>query len=133
MPAKDDELHLVESTEWRTRDDFSGNGLMTATVAMLNAQVISDMRNHANPPLIYAECNFQSRSDRVGHSAGFKVPDRTVGSLVIPQILAQNVMVHDGVDVAEGKLRDFTFMYVPVQTLQEEYIPHVDDILRSYK
>jgi hypothetical protein len=130
IPAAEGRLNLVESTEWRTRDEYAGNGLMTATLAALNAQILSDFpdnhkdnhNNHHGLPLIYAECNFQSRSDRAGHGAGFRIPERTVG-YSIPQILTQNVLVRDGQPVEEGRLRDFTFMYLPVEVIQNQYSP----------
>lgn len=113
-------LDLVESTEWRTRDKYTGNGLMTATLAVLNAQILSDLQDSPKGlPLIYAECNFQSRSDRAGHGAGFRIPERTYA----PQHLVQNVFVRDGQPISEDKLRDFTFMYLPVETIRNHYNP----------
>lgn len=113
-------LDLVESTEWRVKDKYGGNGAMTMTLGALNAQILSDLKNSPNgTPLIFAECNFQSRADRAGKSAGFHIPERTVA----PQILIQNVLVRDGVPVGEGNLRDFTFMYLPVETIQQHYSP----------
>ncbi|MBU1000053.1 hypothetical protein KKE78_01475 [Patescibacteria group bacterium] len=119
IPAAYGQLDLVESTEWRTRDGYTGNGFMTATVAVLNAQILSDLQRRRNniSPLIYAECNFQSRSDRVGHGAGFCIPERTNA----PQILVQNALVRDGQLVEEGKLRDFTFMYLSIEAMHEHY------------
>lgn len=114
------QLNLIESTEWRTRDEYMGNGLMTATVAMLNAQILSDFQGCTNGPLlIYAECNFQSRSDRVGYGVGFRIPERIHSA----QILVQNVLVRDGQPVEEGKLRDFTFMYLPLEAIRTHYSP----------
>lgn len=120
-PGAKEDINLVESTEWRTREDYSGYGLMTANLSMLNAQILRDMRNEDQQPVIYAECNFQSRSDRAGYGAGFVIPVRIGENYQAPQILVQNVMVHDGQDIPDGKLRDFTFMYMPKHTLEQEY------------
>lgn len=123
IPGVTGEITFVESTEWKTRDEKAGQGLMTATLAMLNAQIFSDLEGTAgneNPiPLIYAECNFQSHADRAGYGAGLRIPSREFA----PQILAQNVHVNDGIPVEDGKLRDFTFMYLPKETIQKEYDP----------
>lgn len=123
IPAAEGRLNLVESTEWRTRDEYAGNGLMTATIAALNAQILSDFKNNPNGlPLVFAECNFQSRSDRAGHGAGFRIPERA-GGYSASQILSQNVLVREGQPVEEGKLRDLIFMYLPVEIIQNHYSP----------
>ncbi|MBI3443370.1 GNAT family N-acetyltransferase [Candidatus Woesebacteria bacterium] len=134
IPSANGTLDLVESTEWRTRDEHAGNGLMTATLGALNAQILSDLRDNPNRlPLIYAECNFQSRSDRAGHGAGFRIPE-IINGYAAPQILAQNVLVRDGQPVEEGKLRDFTFMYLPVEAIQKHYNPlQVNSITQMIK
>lgn len=134
IPSAEGKLDLVESTEWRTRDEYAGNGLMTATLAALNAQILSDLQDNPNGlPLVYAECNFQSRSDRAGHGAGFRIPERTE-IYSAPQILTQNVLVRDGQPVEEGKLRDFTFMYLPVEIIQNHYSPtQVSSIMQMIK
>lgn len=131
IPAAKGRLDLVESTEWRTKDEHTGNGLMTATLTVLNAQIISDFRHGMNcSPLIYAECNFQSRSDRAGNRAGFLIPNRTDA----PQILEQNVLVRDGKPIEEGKLRDFTFMYLPAETIRSHYNPaQINSIMELIK
>ncbi len=128
IPGRDRDLHLVENTEWRTRDEYAGRGLMTSTLAMLNGRILSDFRRGGNGlPLIYAECNFQSRSDRAGGGAGFVIPDRQSA----PQIIVQNVLVNDGQDVPEGSLRDFTFMYLPREVIESYYDPvQVDTMLQ---
>jgi len=128
IPGSEGDLHLVENTEWRTRDEYAGRGLMTATLAMLNSRILSDFRHGGNGlPLIYAECNFQSRSDRAGAGAGLIVPSRERA----PQIIVQNVLVNDGQDVPEGSLRDFTFMYMPRDVIESFYDPvQVDTMLR---
>ncbi|MCL4353179.1 hypothetical protein M1615_01750 [Patescibacteria group bacterium] len=134
IPSANGTLDLVESTEWRTRDGYAGKGLMTVTLAALNAQILSDLRENPNGlPLIYAECNFQSRSDRAGHGAGFRIPERTHGYSA-PQILVQNVLVRDGQPVEEGRLRDFTFMYLAVEVIQNHYnSSQVDSIMQMIK
>lgn len=120
IPTAYGQLDLVESTEWRTRDEYAGNGLMTATVAVLNAQILSDFQDNTNGlPLIYAECNFQSRSDRVGHGARFLIPEQVNAA----QILTQNVRVRDGQPLEDTKLRDFTFMYLPIEAIRMYYNP----------
>lgn len=129
IPSRNGSLELVESTEWRTHEDYFGNGLMSGVVAALNANIVSDLRDLENPPLIYAECNFQSRSDRVGNAAGFAVPGRNTDGYYAPQILEQNVLVNDGCEIPEGKYRDFTFMHLPVTTIQSEYIPYIGNTI----
>lgn len=132
VPSVQGRLDLIESTEWRTRDEYAGRGLMTATLAVLNAQILSDLCDSSDSlPLIYAECNFQSRSDRAGHGAGFRVPDRT-GGYTAPQILTQNVLVRDGQPIEEGKLRDFTFMYLPVEVIQDYYNSMLIDAMAQF-
>lgn len=121
IPSAKGRLDLVENTEWRTKHGYAGKGLMTATLAALNAQILADFQDSPNGlPLIYAECNFQSRADRAGHAAGFRIPERTKGYFA-PQILTQNVLVRDGQPIKEGILRDFTFMYLPIKATQHKY------------
>ncbi|MBI4029275.1 MAG: hypothetical protein HY376_02835 [Candidatus Blackburnbacteria bacterium] len=134
IPSAKGRLDLVESTEWRTRDEYAGKGFMTATLAALNAQILSDFKDNSNGlPLVYAECNFQSRSDRAGRGAGFRIPERTA-RYSAPQILTQNVLVRDGQPIEEGKLRDFTFMYLPVEAIRNHYSPtQVSSITQTIK
>lgn len=117
IPSAQGEVTLVESTEWRTRDEYSGQGLMTGTLSMLNAQVLSDLQTESNLPIIYAECNFQSRSDRAGHGAGFVIPGRELA----PQIIKQNVRVGDGYTVPQTDLRDFTYMHLSAENIRNNY------------
>lgn len=125
-------LDLVESTEWRTRDAYAGQSLMTANVAMLNAQILSDLQLSPNgTPLIFAECNFQSRSDRAGFGAGFRVPQRE-NRRPAPQLIVQNVLVNDGQDIPEGKLRDFTAMYLPMEQIQRGYQPQQTEAILQH-
>jgi len=128
IPAFSGEVDLVESTEWRTRDEYAGQGMMTATIAMLNTQILSDRRVSGRKPLIYAECNFQSRSDRAGSGAGFEIPSREFAK----QIIVQNVHVGDGYPSEEGKLGDFTYMYLPVGSIDQSYDPIQSDAMLSY-
>jgi hypothetical protein len=123
--ANGSKLDLVESTEWRTRPGYEGQHLMTSTLDMLNAQVMADLRDDGESriPLIYAECNFQSRSDRAGHGTGLLVPSRNVYYRVIPQILFQNVGVEDGHLEGQNKLRDFTFTYLHPDVIKTYYNP----------
>lgn len=95
-------IHLVESTEWRTRQIIDGQpkGLIVPVLQRLNQQILRDLPE----ALIVAECNFASRADRRGHQAGFVIPSRELAS----QILRQNVGVHDG--KGDWPLRDFTAM-----------------------
>ncbi len=110
-------LDLIESTEWSVAPEEAGNGAMAATVSALNAQILHDYRHRATP-LIYAECNFQSRADRAGMSVGYEVPDREYA----PQILVQNVAVGDGQNTNKP-YRDFHFMYLSQQTILDNYDP----------
>jgi len=120
IPASGRNLELVESTEWRSRPGYSGKGSIAAVLAILNSQILESL---PQIPLIYAECNFQSRSDRAGRGAGFEIPRRDSQGLPAPQILVQNVNVDDGQIVPEGKLRDFTFMYLPSEVINTYYHP----------
>jgi len=115
-------LDVVESTEWRTREGFENRGLLTSAIAYLNAQIFYVLPN----PLVVAECNFQSRSDRPAHGAGFVIPRREVGEITVPQILVQNVSVKDGYEPTG--LRDFTFMYVSQNVRERLYAK--DEIFR---
>ena len=95
-------IHLVESTEWRTRQiiESQPKGLIVPVLQRLNQQILDDLPE----ALIVAECNFASRADRRGHQAGFVIPSRELAT----QILRQNVGVHDG--KGDWPLRDFTAM-----------------------
>jgi len=121
IPASEGRLEMIENTEWCTSSDYGGRGLMTAALTLLNTQILNDM--DGNTPLIFAECNFQSRSDRAGYGAGFRIPERTPAGYPAPQVLVQNVGVNDRQPVEVGKLRDFTFMYLPRTIIQQVYSP----------
>ncbi|CAN5115885.1 hypothetical protein BH11PAT1_BH11PAT1_0260 [soil metagenome] len=122
---------IVESTEWRTRDEYAGQGLMAATIAMLNTQILADLEYSGTQPLIIAECNFLSRSDRAGIKSGFRIPERDIKGMTVSQILEQNVLVSDGHVLPKGKLRDFTFMYVPNTVIEAHYSPDIQLSLLS--
>lgn len=107
LPTPHSDLLLVESTEWYMHEDYRGQRLMPAVIAALNAQAIRYYAGRGEQPLIHAECNFASRSDRAGHASGFRIPPRHYAN----QILSQHVTVDDGV-LPKG-LRDFTFVYLP--------------------
>ncbi|EKD86275.1 MAG: hypothetical protein ACD_37C00379G0001 [uncultured bacterium] len=123
IPDQNGNLSLVENTEWRTKDGYQGKGLMTATLDMLNVQILRDLRPEEGDklPLIYAECNYQSRSDRAGHGAGFAIPQRVIDGYLIPQVIVQNVNIGDNQPVPSDKLRDFTFMYLPAEIINAHY------------
>ncbi len=110
LPGFSGNLTLIESTEWRSLED---KGLMPTTLRYLNQQIATDTADYSQPPLVYAECNFTSRSDRAGYRSGFRIPSRDYAA----QILVQNVAVGD--NILEKGLRDFTFMYLPVHILED--------------
>jgi hypothetical protein len=117
LPGSDGPVNLVESTEWCTRpgDEHMNKGYVTTALSVLNAQVLNDLRDASDSqPVIYAECNFQNRSDHVGNSVGFHIPPRHYAR----QILAQNVKIGDGLD-HPTELRDFSFMYLPGQAQED--------------
>lgn len=125
FPTRKGKLSVVESTEWRTHDEWSGKGLLTGALMFLHTQVIADRED----PLLIAECNFMSRSDRAGFGAGFVVPQRDIAGREVPQILVQNVAVEDG--HAPVGLRDFTFMYIPSHIREALYNRHaVDEVVQ---
>ncbi|OGL34910.1 hypothetical protein A3F65_02180 [Candidatus Saccharibacteria bacterium RIFCSPHIGHO2_12_FULL_47_16b] len=113
LVGREGELDLVESTEWCTDSHYARKGLMTHNLRSLHAQIPKCFSGSSSGPLIYAECNFMSRSDRVGYRSGMRIPERRYA----PQILSQNVTVNDGHKPAG--LRDFTFMYLPPSSGQE--------------
>lgn len=111
IPGHDGSLDLVESTEWRTHEQFQNLGFMSHNLRSLHMQVLSDLEGSPNgPPLIYAECNYTSRSDRAGYRVGLRIPSRDYAA----QMAIQNVVVNDGYQPVG--LRDFTFMYLPVNS-----------------
>lgn len=130
IPANSRSLDLIESTEWRTSIEYVDKHLMTANLVMLNSQILSDLRfSQSGTPLIFAECNFKSRSDRAGHGAGFIIPDRSYAQ----QLIVQNVHVGDGADLPQGSLRDFSFMYLPMSEIASGYNHFQVDIILQHK
>lgn len=133
IPGKDGRmLDLVESTEWRADNGHANNGLMTGTLDMLNAQVLSDLKDSPNGvPLIFAECNFQSHAEGVGQAAGLRIPNRTAEGYPAPQILIQNVLIRDGHEAGDSKQRDFTFLYLPIDVIRKYYNPMQVEQMKS--
>jgi hypothetical protein len=117
LPARDKNLELIESTEWRTRPGHGGRGLLTAVAIALHSQVLSSFEGADTRPLIFAECNYISRADRAAHGAGLRIPSRSYA----PQVIAQNVAVKDGLEDHLPGLRDFTFNYLPTARVRAEY------------
>lgn len=107
LPTCTGSIALIESTEWRTHPDRTGQGLMTRTLMDLNAQVIQDLAGIN--PFIFAECNYQSRSDVAARRAGFEIPCRRLAT----QIVRQNVVVEDDTGLPLKTLRDFTLLTLP--------------------
>jgi hypothetical protein len=106
LPAGDDMLTLVESTEWKSRTDKEGQGLLAAAAATTHAQVLFDL--DGLKPFIYAECNYQTRADFAAHGIGMEIPRRSLSTapdFLVPQSLMQNVFV-------EGERSDFTYWHL---------------------
>lgn len=91
--------YIVEGTEYGTLSGYEGNGLCTAVVSLLHAQVLNDtLYTTGNTPLIVSEFNMTSRSDIVGRHAGMTIPlvEGTSGLEDSPiQVLRRNVSVLD--------------------------------------
>ncbi len=112
FPIYNKNICIVESTEWKRSDSFHHKtGLMIATLGFLHANILQDLDGLDYPPLLIAETNVMSRSDREGRGAGLVLANTTFGNYTIPQYLVQNVEVRDGY-LPEG-LRDFFMMYLP--------------------
>lgn len=122
LPGKDGKpVDLIETTEWVTAPKYQNNGYMPAALHYLNAQIIRDMRNKGIVPVIYAECNVQSKAYRAGMKSGLQMPDTSVAS----QILQQNVGIGDGLGNQPSGLRDFAFMYMSRDVMENVYDPAV--------
>jgi hypothetical protein len=134
MPCETGAVDLVESTEWRTKNEYGQNGLMAGTLSALNAQVISDLSESANgTPIIFAECNFANGAYLAGQAAKLSIPDRN-GKYPANQILQQNVIIHDGLPIEEGKYRDFIFMMLSMDAIRQYYNPgQIQEMLRVIK
>ncbi|MBI5619450.1 hypothetical protein HY950_00625 [Candidatus Gottesmanbacteria bacterium] len=120
MPIGDGRtLPIVESTEWRRSDGIERHGFMVATVSHLHAQILEDLDGYN--PLIIAETNFWSEAHRAGFAAAMDVAPRRIGRGYVSQALIQNVRVGDG-RIPDG-IRDFTMMYLPVESQNNFYDP----------
>ncbi len=125
IPVGDKHIDLIENTEWKTRIGFENQGFMTATLIDLNSQVIRDLDATGICSLIFAECNFATRSDRAAHGAGFVVPDRVLLGSLVPQVLSQNVEV-------EGEMQDFTYMFLTKEAKERYYsAEQVEKVLKG--
>lgn len=121
LPGADGPIDLVESTEWRAAQGT--NGQIGSALSVLHTSILRDLRTSTGEsPLIFAECNYQSRADRVGNSVGMTIPGRQYA----PQVLASHVHIKD--DTAFEGLRDFNFMYLPERTIAERYVPDLGKI-----
>lgn len=138
-------IKYVETTEYSTLDGYEGQGLCTATVVGLVAQVLKDTYYSQQPltTVIAAEFNTSSTSSAIGASAGFVIP-KVDG---VPQILSYNVAVVDGAPVnpvfenhpQEDReipfrfLRDFAVAVLPRDSIMNLYPPEVvDQIINLY-
>lgn len=109
-------IEMVESTEWLVRNapELRGQHLMSTNLAVLNALVATDQATGPHGvPLVFAECNFSTRSDLAGRAAGFRIAHRNADGLPAPQVIRQNVAVGDSINTGrEDNLRDFNFTYI---------------------
>lgn len=122
MPLGNSEsLTIVESTEWCVRPAWQRRGLSIGAASHVHAQILTDLASLERPPVIVGETNFTSRSDHVGHSAGMIVAGRSIGPFPVPQVLRQNVAIGDG--LRPERLRDFTMMYIPPDSMRDYYSP----------
>lgn len=90
---------IVEGTEYGTLDGFEKQGLCTAAVVALHAQILNDtLYQTGEMPLIVSEFNMTSRSDVVGRHAGMTIPlvenSPHLGNTPF-QVLRRNVSVID--------------------------------------
>lgn len=122
LPVGDgNQVHIIESTEWRTRKDAGRQGFGAATVSHLHTQVIDDMERGNEPYVIIAETNYLSGAYRLGNGSALRIPMRQFNHVTIPQILVQNVAVGDG--LAPQGLRDFIMMYLDDESKRIYYSP----------
>lgn len=119
------EMDTVEVTELSVDPAHEGQGFMSANVAVLNAQILDDYADRSLP-LIYAECNFQSRAEHSAHRAGMRIPEREYS----PQILQQNVGIGDGAPV-DSLYRDFQFLYLPRDMVDVHYTSEIRREMRE--
>lgn len=90
---------IVEGTEYGTLPGYEQQGLCTAAVVALHAQILQDtLYQTGQVPLIVSEFNMTSRSDVVGRHAGMTIP-LVEGSSHLEhtpfQVLHRNVTVLD--------------------------------------
>ena len=138
-------LRYYETTEYSTHDGFEGQGLCTASVAGLVAQILSTNANEGNEkiPVVTAEFNTCSTSVLIGASVGLEVP--MIDG--VPQILSYNVAVNDRSEpnpifanddqqdrgIPYRYLRDFAVGVLPKKNIVELYPPeHVERIMDLY-
>jgi len=95
-------LDLIETTEYGTLADHEGQGLCTAAVSVLIANILNKTLYHSenpvNLPLMVAELNMSSRSDIAARRAGMTIPlvENVANLESTPiQVLRQNVSVLD--------------------------------------
>jgi hypothetical protein len=140
-------LTYIETTEYSTLDGYEGNGLCTASVQGLIAQLLWQNYYSSNgnrPPVITAELNTDSTSPLVGISSGFIFPQFHEK---IPQILRYNVAVLDGSppnnlnldrwktqnEIAPEYLRSFLVAFLPFYQIELLYPPQgVETIISFY-
>lgn len=101
---------IVEGTEYGTLPGFERQGLCTAAVVALHAQVLNDtLYQTGQIPLIVAEFNMTSRSDVVGRHAGMTIPfiEQSPHLHETPfQVLRRNVSVVDHYPPTNIRWRD---------------------------
>lgn len=130
-------IKYIETTEYSTLDGYEDQGLCTATVAGLVAQILKNTyySQQSLTTVITAEFNTSSTSSAIGASAGFVIP-KIDG---VPQILSYNVAVVDGAQTnfvfenhsQEDKgipfrfLRDFAVAVLPRENIVNLYPPEV--------
>lgn len=90
-------LYLVEGTEYGTLPGFEGQGLCTAAVIGLHAQILQkSLYKEKVIPLIYSELNMTTRADVIARKAGMSVPLVEGRAVSEPrQVLRRNVSVFD--------------------------------------
>lgn len=131
-------IRYIETTEYSTLGGYEEQGLCTASVAGLIAQVLSETYysniQDSSTTVITAEFNTSSTSAAIGASAGLIVPKEDG----VPQILKYNVGVEDGKpansvfsdEVGENGisfrfLRDFVVAVLPKENIINLYPPEV--------
>lgn len=139
-------IRYIETTEYSTLDGYEEQGLCTASVAGLIAQILSETYYSNNQDnlttVITAEFNTSSTSAAIGASTGLIIPKEDG----IPQILKYNVGVVDGApansvfsdEVDENGipfrfLRDFAVAVLPQENIINLYPQNeVEQIISLY-